>query len=166
VKKNICRRTHLFATKPLAEKQHIVQHTLAELYLQYASIENASSFVSRSLEDALIKILQIPKSGPIANARAKREGLFYKMNTFLNAGRSLLKSYQDKKADPVHHIIFEHLPTAIKASFEALEIERKQLDQHDIQETALAKKGSQKNPNFIHIGNMILSKLNPMSRRG
>jgi hypothetical protein len=154
-------RVKLLEVQSMSERQFTIRHTVTELYLQYATMEDASSFISKSLEEALIKMLQIPKEA-LTEAREKRDRVTYKMNRFFNAGRSALKSYHDKNSDPVHHVIYENLPADIKSLLSTMKEEAKILDKQDRLETAVFGAGSLQRKDFAHVSHVLREKLNPI----
>lgn len=122
-------------TKTAAQKQKIQEQILIELYLHYSSIEDASGVLSRSLENRLINLLQIPNDDTLKTARASRETFSYKFRNFFRAGRAFFKSHYDKTTDPVHAIIRQHLPAPIIAQLNNMQEEIQALERQDRYET-------------------------------
>lgn len=123
--------------KTSEEQQAMKQQTIAELYFHYATIENASGILSRTLEKRLIKLLEIPNDDSLKAAKEKRDSFSYKLQTFFCAGRSFFKRYRDKDKDPVHDIIMSHLSPEMKSQLNHLQSEMGQLDELDRTETTL-----------------------------
>ena len=130
--------------------------------MHYATIEDASSLLSRSLEKRLIKLLQIPKDdNALKAAITEREGFFYKLYNFFNAGRTIIKYYRDKAADPVNQVIWNNLSPALKSQIKDMRGEIKLLDQQDRLETALIGKSSLSEEQFAGISDKIAQTIKP-----
>jgi len=119
------------------QKRQLFLKAISELYLQYASIENASGILSKHLEKRLIKILRVPKDDALKAAFAKRETFSYKFSSFFTAGRAFFKNHRDKDTDPVHQVILQHMSHELRTSVNHAKERATELDRLDRRETSI-----------------------------